>query len=395
MAHAVNVLCIIHEDPLTHSSRTFDVAIVGAGIVGLAHAYAAARRGLTVAVFDRSPRAVGASIRNFGMIWPIGQPTGSLLERALRSRAIWQTVSEKAGFGLEPCGSLHLAYRQDEWAVLEEFVSRFGEQGYDVRLLSPTETIAKSPAVNPEGLLGSLWSSTEMTVDPREAIRKLPDYLHQTYGVSFFWGDVVTGIDYPHLTAGGSQFRAERIWVCSGADFETLYPEAYRASGITKVKLQMMRTGSQAQHFRIGPSLCGGLTLTHYGAFATCQSLSALKDRIEQETPHFPNWGIHVMISQNAAGECVIGDSHEYGLDPQPFDRAEIDNWILGYLKGFAQLPSIEIAERWHGIYAKIPGRTEWIHSPEAGVTAINALSGAGMTLSFGLATEHIEDLLT
>ena len=361
-----------------------DVIVVGAGIVGLAHALAAAKRGLRVTVFERNPAAIGASIRNFGMIWPIGQPFGELYDRALQTRAIWTEVAPAAEIAIEPCGSLHLAYRPDELAVLEEFVATAKTDA--VALLTPSEVAEKSPAAITTGLLGALWSNTEMTIDPREAIRKLPDYLTQTYGVEFKFGTVVTAIDHPVVVAGEAEYRGDRIFVCSGADFETLYPDRYRASGITKVKLQMMRTAPQPDCWRLGASLCGGLTLTHYAAFAHCPSLDALKARIADETPHFPEWGIHVMMSQNASGELVIGDSHEYGLNPTPFDQALLNTYILDYLKGFAAVPAFEIAELWHGVYAKLPGQVDWIDRPQAGVTIVNAVGGAGMTLSFGLA---------
>ncbi|MEC4818452.1 MAG: hypothetical protein SAK29_35060 [Scytonema sp. PMC 1069.18] len=78
----------------------------------------------------------------------------------------------------------------------------------------------------------------------------------------------------------------------------------------------MMRTVPQPNNWRLGASLAGGLTLTHYAAFANCRSLPALRDRIAAETPHFPEWGIHVMMSQTGAGELTIGDAHEYGLNP-------------------------------------------------------------------------------
>ena len=59
----------------------------------------------------------------------------------------------------------------------------------------------------------------------------------------------------------------------------------------------------------------------------------------------------------------------------------------MDYLQ-FAQLPTFEIAERWHGIYPLVKGKREIILNPEPGVTIVNGLAGSGMTLSFGLAEE-------
>ncbi|MCP1442844.1 glycine/D-amino acid oxidase-like deaminating enzyme [Pseudomonas sp. GGS8] len=56
--------------------------IVGAGILGLSLAYAAARRGLKVNVFERSATPLGASVRNFGQALVTGQPPGPMLELA-------------------------------------------------------------------------------------------------------------------------------------------------------------------------------------------------------------------------------------------------------------------------------------------------------------------------
>ncbi|MGK2862449.1 MAG: FAD-dependent oxidoreductase [Chitinophagaceae bacterium] len=60
--------------------------VIGAGIVGLATARALAVRGYQVKVMERNAKATGASIRHFGMIWPMSRPDGELDERAMLSR---------------------------------------------------------------------------------------------------------------------------------------------------------------------------------------------------------------------------------------------------------------------------------------------------------------------
>ena len=78
-------------------SAAYDVVIAGAGIVGLAHALAAAERGLRVAVVERDHRCVGASIRNVGFVTVTGQPAGDTWRRARASRDVWARVAPAAG----------------------------------------------------------------------------------------------------------------------------------------------------------------------------------------------------------------------------------------------------------------------------------------------------------
>ena len=366
--------------------------IVGAGIVGLATARSLALRGYKVTVIDRHEKALGASIRNFGMIWPIGQPDGHLYQRALTSRRIWKEACRDAGIWHDNTGSMHLAYENDEWTVLQELETIYQHRNY--MLLSAEESCAASSAIVKEGLKGSLYSPDEMIVDPREAIAKIPLWLSERYGVEFCWGQAVTDISYPSVYAGKVSWEADLVFVCTGADFEALYPEDFQQQPITRCKLQMMRLVEQPGRWRMGPSLCAGLSLLHYKGFAAAPSLSKLRERIEQEMPDYLHWGIHVMASQNREGAVTIGDSHEYGMSPDPFDRDSINQKILHYLKRFAKFPDEKIAETWHGVYAKMTnGNTELVLRPESGVTIINALGGAGMSLSFGLA-EEIVDLL-
>jgi FAD dependent oxidoreductase TIGR03364 len=376
------------------SHLSADLAVIGAGIVGLAHALAAARRGKRVVLLERTAHATGASVRNFGLVWPIGQPDGPRHTRALRSREIWAEVAGAARLHLAATGSLHLAYHDDEWALLQEFAATPLGSCHGRDLLSPRETLLRSTVVNPTGLRGALWSPTEATVDPRQAIRTLPEWLRDRHGVTLQFSTMVHAINLPRIDTTAGPVFAEQAIVCSGADFETLYPATFAAAPLTRCKLQMLRTVAQPPGWSLGPALCAGLTLTHYDSFRHCPGLTALKARVQAEFPFHVAHGVHVLLSENSRRELTIGDSHHYGLTPEPFDREDINAAILGYLRTFAVAPTLTIAERWHGVYPKLTdGGSEFIASPAPGVTIVNGLGGAGMTQSFGLAEEVIARL--
>lgn len=367
---------------------------MGAGIVGLAHAWSAAERGCQVTVFERSPRAAGASIRNFGMVWPIGQPHGEHYQTALLSRERWLLAAAEAGIWVNPCGSLHLAHRADEWTVLQQFSERSASLGITSQLLTPEQIRQHTPAANPTGLLGGLYSPTELCVNPREAVRGLPAWLQARYGVTFQFDTHVAGADVVSggpeavqvTTSRGVAGRFDRVVICCGAELQTLFPELLATARLKRCKLQMLSIRGYETGWTLGPHLASGLTLRHYRNFEICPGLAALRQRIAEETPELEHFGIHVMASQNNHGEIILGDSHEYDDDIEPFDRTLIDRLILRELQKILQLPDWTIAEHWHGVYAKHPTQPVWEASPLPEVYLCTGTGGAGMTMSFGLA---------
>ena len=367
--------------------------VIGAGILGLATARALALKGYTVSVFERNFKAMGASVRNFGMVWPIGQPSGKLYERAMRSRNCWMEIGNSSGMWYDPVGSLHVAYHADEWLVLQELFELFSKEGRNVQLLSREQVCKISSVAREENCFGGLFSDEEVIVDPREAIAVLPGFLEKTLGVQFHWGKTVTEVQPGFISISGQKLQADQIFICSGSDFETLYPDTFAKFALTKCKLQMMRIVEEGSP-RIGPAICGGLSLIHYASFRAAASLNRLKERYESELAELLQWGIHVMVSQNRSGQLTVGDSHEYGLAPDPFDRKHINNLIIGYLEEFTRLRNPKIIETWNGVYGKFTdGHTELFCSPDRDVFILNGVGGAGMTLSFGFAEEKINSL--
>lgn len=365
--------------------QEYDLIIVGGGIIGLSNAITAVQKGKKVLLLERDEKAYGASIRNFGLVWPVGQPAGPLFDRTMKSREKWIEMADKAGFWCRPNGSLHLAYEDDELEVLQEYARDFNDT---VQLLSPDQVSEYSDYVRLEGLKGALWSDTELSVNAKKAIYALSEWLSQQENATLKFYEQVDHVESGCVYTTNGNYHADRILVCSGHEFRILFPEIFKESGIIQSKLQMMRTTPIAD-INFGPTLCGGLTLTHYASFAQCPSVSKLKARIEEQMPEYVNWGIHVMINQNDDHELVIGDSHEYGLGFDPFDRADVNDLILAYLRRFLDMDELRIKESWHGIYSKIPGRTEFVDDPLEGVRIITGLSGAGMTFSFGLADQQ------
>jgi D-hydroxyproline dehydrogenase subunit beta len=114
---------------------------------------------------------------------------------------------------------------------------------------------------------------------------------------------------------------------------------------------------------------------------------------VAEETPELDRWGIHVLISGTAGGALTLGDGHEYGLGVDIFDRAEINNLIVDFTRRHLRAPTLEIAQVWRGVYSKHSDEPYIRYSPAPDVHGLVVTSGAGMTLSFGLAEQTLAQI--
>jgi len=372
----------------------FDLAIVGAGIVGLAHAIHAARAGLRVAVFDRSPDAQGASVRNFGMLALHAQEPGAQLSSARKSLTYWQEIAPQAGFELRQSGCIFVARAPEEMAVLQEFAQSAKMAAHGAHLVAPEGLGRYCPALRADRALGALFSCETWKVDQRQANAKMAAWLQQKYDVSFYFSTEVQEVSPPHISTSAGDFTAGHILLCGGDEFASLFPGAFAANGVTSCQLQMMRTHPQPDGWRLQPFVMGGLSMSRYSAFSSCASLQDLLTMQAERFKPYIDHGIHVIIAQESDGSVTIGDSHAYGNGSALPRSSEIDALILKDAADMVSLAEPRIAERWLGHYAYLPNASSLIFSPKDGVTAVSQTNGQGMTHGFSIAEAVIAGIV-
>jgi len=369
--------------------KEFDLAVVGAGIVGLSCALAAARRNLKVVVIERDPRARGASVRNFGLITVTGQERDGIWPRARRSREVWQEVAARAGISIVNQGLWVAARRPESAALLDAFLRSDMAEG--CRLLTPSEARKRCPDLLTPNLQCVLWSPHELRVESRDAMPKLADWLSREYGVDFRWQTAVHAVEPPRLdTSRGPVFAAAAV-VCPGDDLATLFPERLAAAQLGGCTLQMLRLESPG--FRLPATVVSDLSLLRYGGFSSLPEAGALRRRLETDQGDYLRQGIHLIVAQSAEGSLVVGDSHHYEQGAVPFaDEAVYDLILEEYQAAIGRSPP-PVRERWTGSYATAKHVAVLVDAPSPNVRLVVITSGIGASTGFAIGEEVVGEL--
>jgi D-hydroxyproline dehydrogenase subunit beta len=380
----------ISSEQQVRSAGRFDLAVVGAGIVGLATALAGARRGMRVLVVDADAQANGASVRNFGFITVTGQERGAMWQRARRSREVWHEVAAAAGIAVVQSGLWMLVRRPESLPVLEAFLDT--EMAEGCRLLSASEARRRCPALRAAPLEAVLESTIELRVESRSAIPRLAAWLTQAHGVTFLRNTRALDIAVPSVRTSRGDLEVDRVAVCPGDDFSGLYAERLTPYALTRCKLQMLRLASPG--FALPAAVMSDLGLGRYAGYAALPAAGPLKARLAREQPEHLRHGIHLIVVQSADGSLVVGDSHHYASTPDPFSAEGVDALILEEFHAALGIEPPPVLERWVGTYASAADRLVLLDAPHPRVRVAIVTCGAGASTGFAFGEEVIASLL-
>jgi len=370
--------------------KVYDLAVIGGGVIGLAHAVTAARRGKRVVLIERERRANGASIRNFGFVTVTGQERGESWGLARRTRDVWAEIVPQAGIQVEHRGLFLSARSSEAIAVIEAFLAT--EMGEGCRLITPDAYRTATGGLGSADLQGALYSPHEIRVESRHAIPLLTRWAQESLGIDILTEMVAFSSLPPRLETSRGVIEAGQVVVCPGDDFSTLWRERIAAYALRRCRLSMIRLADPG--VRLPGALMSDLSLTRYAGYAALPEAAALKAKLLAEQPrHYAN-GVHLIVAQGSDGTLIVGDSHHYDDLPAPFAPASAEDDILDEYARAIGRPAPAVLERWVGTYATADDRTYLVDTPADDVRLVIVTGGTGASTSFGIAEKVLNELM-
>lgn len=373
----------------SHSpAQRTDLIIVGAGIVGLAHAYEAYRKGYTVRIIERDARPNGASIRNFGHCCITAQD-GDLLETAYKSREGWLAAAQDVGFWAPPVGAYVVARSEAEMTVVEELNAKRGNEA--VKLMTGDAIKSLLGGTPDPSIVGGAHMPADLRVDPRTAPGELADWLQNQPGITIEWNTSVRDVNDGTVSTSRGDFRAGKVLVCVGHDMDHLYPELATRYQVQRSALQMAMAPAPST-YKLDAAVLTGTSMTRYDGFTAMPGAAAVREEIYHHSPELIDMVANVMFTRRPDGTVLLGDSHVYGTTIAPFQ----DEWWTTRLVseiGKIMGAELKVTQRWQGVYASSPLTSLLTEDIDAKTRVITVTSGIGMTMSFGIAAETIEGL--
>lgn len=174
----------------------YDVAIIGAGIVGVSVAFLLSKHDLNVLLIDREDDVAKGTTRANSAIIHAGydpEPDTLMAKSNLRGSKLWEKFADELNLEYQQIGSLVVAGDESDMDIVRELYRRGVENGVErLHVISKEELLKLEPRLN-QTVRGALLAETAAIVNPWESCIAFAEYAARN-GVEFLLNSPVTGI---------------------------------------------------------------------------------------------------------------------------------------------------------------------------------------------------------
>jgi sarcosine oxidase subunit beta len=348
-------------------TETFDLLIVGAGIVGLSTAWRAAREGAHVLVLDKGGTATEASSRATGFAGlPGGLPGESALARM--SETLWDRLDEDLGYPTEWCqkGRLWVAVTEAEHEKLKVSYQRFQQTGESFEFIDAATTRAMVPALTPE-TRGAIYTSRSGHANPQRTSQAFGWAFQDLGGEIREYTSVLEVLTKAGRVAGVrtplGEIQAGSVVLCAGAHSTALLAPLGLDFPVAPVRLEAFVTAP------VPP------------IFEQAMVTNGLAVRQTRRGNIHVNGGPHEWLAAGVA-------------DPMAKPTTPLVRNIARRLfEVFPTLRSAQMLRSWAGVIDMTPDQVVLIHpfdTPSGLVACSSAGHGFGMSPALGLALSQL-----
>jgi D-hydroxyproline dehydrogenase subunit beta len=344
------------------SDATYDVAIVGAGIVGAACADEFARRGLRVVVVDRDTVGSGATAAGMGHI-VVMDDSEAQFALTRYSQHLWQELRRELPDDVEydQCGTIWVASDEEEMTEVRRKHDHCRERGVATQALDAATLRNFEPNLRP-GMAGGLLVPEDAVLYPPCAARFLLERAQQ-HGAQIRLGCSVVHLGQGRIALDdGLEIRAEFIVNAAG----TGSPDLTSGLEIKRRKGHLVITDRYPGFLRH--------QLVELGYLKSAHSVSSDS--------------VAFNVQPRRTGQVLIGSSRQYGAEHKEVDHAMLA-WMLRraqeYMPGLRAMSTVR---SWTGFRAATPDKLPLIGpwSADKSLFLATGHEGLGITTSLGTA---------
>jgi D-hydroxyproline dehydrogenase subunit beta len=346
------------------TAPSYDVVVVGAGIVGAACADECARQGLRVAILDRDVIAGGATATGMGHI-VVMDDSEAQFALTRYSQELWRQLRPELPADVEyhQCGTIWVAADEEELAEVHRKAKYYGQRGVTTEVLDPKALEMLEPNLR-RGMAGGLLVPDDVVLYPPCAARFLIERA-QAAGAKLLLGSPASQIGKGCVRlAGGTELSAAAIINAAGAG----------ASALTAGVSVKQRKGH--------------LVLTdRYPRFVRHQlvELAYLKSAHSVSTD-----SVAFNLQPRKSGQIIVGSSRQYGAERSEVDAGVLDRMLRRAYEYMPKLAELNTVKVWTGFRPASPDNLPLIGSLPRDPTVFLATGHEGLGITTALATGRL-----